>query len=251
MRPEPELSTRHPSATAMTCAVAVDVEEKTCFGTREQLPAHSPALTIWPSITARNKAIGRTELTAAGRVIPWKAQKLIQIVLWQQSSLWNHLNYKQWKFIAKPSYCFWATGGIWTGREELEPDGGGRGFLPACCLHGISGSMKSRCLPREGEPLPIQDLFSYQHCSAWAWAQVGCKGKGTPWKHWRREVEIFSFLPRSIFIYSTTHDFILPCDSDFSSRWSFGRWGNTEKALKARKQCLQLVWPEGTEFVFS
>lgn len=97
-QPELELRTRRPSVPVFTCAVAVDTEKM-----KEQLPAHSSALAICPSITARNKAIGRTELSAARRVrIPWKAQKLVQIALWQWNSLWNHLNYKQWKFIVKP-----------------------------------------------------------------------------------------------------------------------------------------------------
>lgn len=65
-------------------------------------PVVSPALTICPSTTARNKAIWRTELSSTRRVrISWKTQKLVQTVLCQRSSLWNHLNCKKQKFIVK------------------------------------------------------------------------------------------------------------------------------------------------------
>lgn len=60
--------------------------------------------TICPSVTVRSKAIRRAELSAAGKVrISLKPQKLLQIVLLLRSSLWNHLNCKQRKFIVRPA----------------------------------------------------------------------------------------------------------------------------------------------------
>lgn len=122
------------------------------------------AMAICPSVMLRSKAIRRTGLSTAGRVrVSLKPQKLLQIVLLLWSSLWNHLNCKQWKFTIRPAIVSEPRGYL-RGRKELEPDGGGRSFLPARCLRSTSGSKKSRCLLEEGEHLPMQYLFIYQHC---------------------------------------------------------------------------------------
>lgn len=108
-------------------------------------PVVTHALTICPSTTARNKAIGRTKQSATRWVkISWKAQNFVQTVLWQRSSLWNHLNCKeQLLFLSHRGHL---------SREGRTGAGWRREFLTSALLMCISGSAKSRYLLEKGEP---------------------------------------------------------------------------------------------------
>lgn len=101
-------------------------------------------------------------------------------------------------------------GDFWTGREGLEPDGGGSCLL-ACCLHDILGNPKIRYLLGRGEPSIFKTYLITS--AAQPGAEHRLQGKGNAMEIWEGDVEVLTFLPRCIFIYSITHNFILPCDS--------------------------------------
>lgn len=191
-QPELELRTYHPSVPVFTCAVAVDTKKM-----REQLPVHSSALAICPSITARNKAIGRTELSAARRVrIPWKAWKLVQIALWQQNSLWNNLNYKQWKFIVKPVIVSEPRGASEQGVKGWSQMGEeGVSYQCVACVASQAAQKADVCWGKETPYLCSKYLFSYQRWSAWSWVLVGCKGQGDTLEIWKKGSRSIYFPP--------------------------------------------------------
>ena len=183
------------------------------------------AMAICPSVMLRSKAIRRTGLSTAGRVrVSLKPQKLLQIVLLLWSSLWNHLNCKQWKFTVRPAIVSEPQGYLrWRRKEFLTS------MLPAQHLR----QQKEQMFAGGRRALTCAVPLYLPALSAWSWGAGSLRG--TPWKCEGREVEILSILPSPMFISCVIQNFIIPFASKFRSQWSFWSWESTEKVLQVRK----------------